>query len=503
MAELPYAAATAAPNGVHPEHPESSANPLSRRFFLAGAAATTVLAATAVAAPAAVAATAQVARTTVDPVLGGGASARGNTGSIDRAQAFLRAMTDAYPAVNPGPRLPQSYADELGLFSTAFVYDVALAICASLTGGRRTLDLARTMGDGLVYAMEHDPVYDDGRLRQGYNVGPYTFYDGNPQRYGFVLPDKTANIGWQFGFLGTAVGDMAWPGIALVQLYQRTRDQTYLRAATRIGDWILDNAVSPGALGGFRLGVNGADQPIANVSTEHNIDCVSFFGQLNRAAGNRRWREAVRTARGFVDRVWSEQGGFFYTGSNDGNTINPVPLPLDPQTWSWLALRERKYAPALEWAGSALSVTDDSTAPHTQVPPGLMVSGVSFSSTSKTSTASYNGLQVNQRGVWLEGTAQLATSLADRKNRGDAARSAELLRQVGIAQDSLGFGTAPGTPQHVGGAPLTDRGGVVAASSPIDSGFGFGYFRAQHVGATSWFLMAAAGANPLQYGKLS
>ena len=192
---------------------------------------------------------------------GGGTT---DTGSTGRAQAFLRAMTDAYPAVNPGPRLPQSYADELGLFSTAFVYDVALAVCASLTGGRRSLDLARTMGDGLVYALEHDPVYSDGRLRQGYNVGPYTFYDGNPQPYGFVLPDGSANIGWQFGFLGTAVGDMAWPGIALVQLYQRTRDRALPaggRPDRRPGS--LTNAVSPGSLGGFRLGVNGANEPIA------------------------------------------------------------------------------------------------------------------------------------------------------------------------------------------------------------------------------------------------
>jgi hypothetical protein len=478
---------------------EQPANPLSRRLFLAGMTATAALSATAAGGSAASAAPAQDPSQATGAGRGGGTT---DTGSTGRALAFLRAMTDAYPAANPGPRLPQSYADELGLFSTAFVYDVALAVCASLTGGPRSLDLARTMGDGLVYALEHDPVYSDGRLRQGYNVGPYTFYDGNPQPYGFVLPDGTANIGWQFGFLGTAVGDMAWPGIALVQLYQRTRDRTYLRAATRIGDWILTNAVSPGSLGGFRLGVDGANEPIPNVSTEHNIDCVSFFGQLNRASGDRRWRDAVRRARGFVDRMWSQQDGFFYTGSNDGNTVNPDPLPLDPQTWSWLALRERKYGRALEWAGSALAVTDDSTAPNTQVPPGVSVSGVTFSSTSKTSTASYNGLQVNQRGVWLEGTAQLATSLADRKDRGDAARSSALLRQVRIAQESLGFGTAPDLPQHVGGKEL-ERGGIVAASSVIDSGFGFGYFRAQHVGATSWFLMAAAGANPMQYGKLS
>jgi len=37
---------------------------------------------------------------------------------------------------------------------------------------------------------------------------------------------------------------------------------------------------------------------------------------------------------------------------------------------------------------------------------------------------------------------------------------------------------------------------VVAASSAFDTGFGFGYFQNQHVGATSWFIMAALGANP-------
>lgn len=59
-----------------------------------------------------------------------------------------------------------------------------------------------------------------------------------------------------------------------------------------------------------------------------------------------------------------------------------------------------------------------------------------------------------------------------------------------------------GAGQTMGGAALPDRGGVVAASSLLDSGFGFGYFQVQHVGATSWYVMAAARANPLQPGRL-
>ena len=480
--------------GVTSDPTPDTAAGLSRRVFLAGVSASVVFGSAVLRAPEA-----------------SGAGPRDDTdwdagarhiGSTRRAQAFLRAMTDAYPAANPGPRIPQSYADELGLFSTAFIYDVALALCAALAGGRRTRGLATTIGDGIVYALDHDPQYSDGRLRQAYNVGPYVFYDGNPQPYGFIRPDGTANVGSQFGFLGTAVGDMAWPGIALVQLYRETRQRRYLDAAVRIGTWITTNAVSPGSLGGFRFGVSAANTPIPNVSTEHNIDCTSFFGQLYRATRDRRWLGAVTRARGFVDRMWSDAGGFFYTGSNDGETINPNPLPLDPQTWSWLALRDRRYARALEWASSTLAVTDQASVPNSQVPAGVTVSGVTFSTASLTSTASYNQIPVNQQGVWLEGTAQLATSFADRGGRQDRARAGALLRQIRIAQRELGFGTTPGTPQHVGGQPLAEGGGVVAASSLIDSGFGFGYFRVQHVGATSWYLMAAARTNPMQYGGL-
>ncbi len=93
----------------------------------------------------------------------------------------------------------------------------------------------------------------------------------------------------------------------------------------------------------------------------------------------------------------------------------------------------------------------------------------------------------------MEGTAQLAVGAGSTAAVAGTEPAAEaLLQQVRIAQRRLGFGTTPGTPQHVGGAPLEPGGGVVAASSLIDTGFGFGYFRVQHVGATSWYLMAAA-----------
>lgn len=422
------------------------------------------------------------------------ASAHSSRPGRDRGLVgFLAEMTDAYPDLTDQPRLPQSYADELGLFSTAFVYDSAVATCAALAAGRTSL--ARTIGDGLVYAQTHDPGFDDGRLRQAYNVGPYVFYDGSPQDYGLVLPDGTANIGWQFGFLGTAVGDMAWPGIALAQLYARTGRRAYRDAAMRIGEWILDRAVNEGSLGGFRFGVNGADEPVLAVSTEHNIDCIAFFTLLDRLGCRGDWDEAADRARAFVQQMWEPDLGCFYTGSDDGSTINVDPLPLDPQTWGWLAMRERRYARALDWAASTLATTDTPESPNSQLPAGVRISGVTFSDASLVSTASYNGIPVNPDGVWLEGSAQLATALLDRGRWGDRLDAARLLAQVERARRNLGVG------QHAGGTEIASRG-IVAASSLLDTGFGFGYFQVQHVGATGWTVLAQQRANPMRWRGL-
>jgi hypothetical protein len=40
---------------------------------------------------------------------------------------------------------------------------------------------------------------------------------------------------------------------------------------------------------------------------------------------------------------------------------------------------------------------------------------------------------------------------------------------------------------------------VVAASSPLHTGFGFGYYPNLHLGATSWLVFAGTGVNPYRF----
>ncbi|MFI1359659.1 Tat pathway signal sequence domain protein [Streptomyces sp. NPDC020898] len=424
-----------------------------------------------------------------------------------RGHTFLAAAMDAYPD-HGTLSLTQSYADQANLFSTAFTYDNALAILAHLAV--RTEDgetRAVALGDALLYAQANDPAYDDGRLRQAYNVGPYVFFDGVAQPDGFVRADGTANVGTQFGFTGTAVGDMAWAGIALSALARRTGKRRFLDGAVRIGTWIEVNGGTDQPLGGYKFGVDGANVKLPFSSTEHNTDLVCLFGRLAKLTGDPVWRERRARARAFVEKMWEPaagtgagagtgSGGFFYTGTNDGVTVNKFPIPEDTQTWTHLALDSRRYSGSLDWAGAELAVLDRSDRTNSTVPAGQSYEGATFSSASLVANEDAPIAEFqprpNRNGVWFEGTAHLALALRDRAGRGDEARAHRLIASIERAQELLGTG------QTVGGRALPERAGVVSATSPLDTGFGFGYYPYRHAGATAWYLLAATRTNPLR-----
>ena len=81
--------------------------------------------------------------------------------SQQNAYLFLDTMMDAY-AQGSTTRLSQSYSDEIGLESTAFVYDNAVEIIARLLrGSGGNLDRAKVLGNGLLYAQQTDSAYID------------------------------------------------------------------------------------------------------------------------------------------------------------------------------------------------------------------------------------------------------------------------------------------------------------------------------------------------------
>ncbi|SDT41065.1 hypothetical protein SAMN04488543_4226 [Friedmanniella luteola] len=407
-----------------------------------------------------------------------------HAGSVRSALAFLGGVTDAYRTT--GPRLAQSYQDASGLTDIAFVYDNALTVIALLAGG--DVKHARAIGDALLYAQANDETLTDRRLRQAYHADTFVVGDGTR---------TWAHSGYEFGLVGTAVGDMAWSGIALAHLAHRTGVKAYLDGTVAIGRWIQQNTYSTTGLGGYTFGETAGLE--GHKSSEHNIDLTAYFRLLARLTGDTVWRDRADHAWAFVERVWNADDGFFWTGSDDGATVNTkaTQLPLDVQTWSWLAVRDRRHAEALDWARTNLASTDTPLRANSALTGRQTAHGVVFASGSLVTDtgARIGGQDYNPKpddgAVWFEGTGQLAIALRDRSAAGDADRAEDLLEQLRWAQNRLGQGQTFGTKRV--------EGGIVAASSPMDTGFGFGYYPNLHIAATSWYVFAATTTNPYRF----
>jgi hypothetical protein len=436
---------------------------------------------------------------------------------VARAYTYLNTVQDAYFKGNE-PRLLQSYNNESGLMTTAFVYDNALAIFAYLANpSRENVRRARLIGDAFLFIQNNDEKYTDGRVRQAYAAGPMQFYGGGAYFPGIKRDDGKAAFLWPFGFGGSATGDIAWTSLALAELYAQTRVKKYLDGAVALAEWIAERP-SPYTFGGYHGGIqNDGETAQRWTSTEHNIDVYGLFTILAKLTHNRRWTHRADVARDFVHKMWDRQGRFFWTGTlgglpgEDPNLINKGNIPEDVQTWAMLSLRERRYDSAADWVIDNLSNTDR-PGPGSQIPAGVTVSGVTFSDQAKKLTGTVSGGDVpnNRNAVWLEGNAHLAAALLYRDNHGDTRLAKKLLHQAVVAQEKIGAGQTVGLtadPDHgklsnpgeggsFTGTVLPARSGIVATTSAFDTGFAFSYFQRQHVGATSWFLMAALGTNP-------
>lgn len=400
--------------------------------------------------------------------------------ALDRAYRFQDIMMDLY-AGGSTLRLSQSYSDQSGLLSTAFVYDNALTIIAYL---RRPGGIARAklLGDSLLYAQQHDP-FNDGRLRQAYFVNP------------FIQSDGSVHLAeYPFYFTGSAVGDLAWSGLALAHLFAHTGQHKYLDGAIGLADWIYKHTYDTRGAGGYNFGVDGGQNPLLYKSTEHNIDTYAFFRMLVRLTHNEVWEQRAGHALKFIQAMWNSQGGHFWTGSQaDGVSINYSPIPEDVQTWSYLALRDHKYATSIDWVVTHLTTVDTPGAPNTTLTAGQSITGVTFSDVSLAFppvNAPGYGPALDPDAVWFEGTSHLVTALFYREAKGDKAIALSYLGNIQQAQVTLGRG------QTSNGVALPEGTGIVASSSPLNTGYSFGYYPNLHIGATAWFCMAGLRLNP-------
>ena len=422
--------------------------------------------------------------------------------SVNNAVSFAYRMMDAY-ASGSTVRLSQSYSDG-GLQATGFTYDNAVLIHALLASeDPDNLPRAEVLGRGLLHAQATNFPIADGRFAQAYFVNA-------PDKSGAYISPAA----YPFYFYSSAVGDQAWAGMALAQLYARTKNRSYLAGALKVGNWIVRNAYSTKGSGGYSFGttINPSNQSVPSTngkSTEHNIDTYAFFTMLKKltddgdAENGRTWGSLAEHAIVFLRSMFNPNGPYFFTGTlGDQISINYYPVPEDCQTWSFMSLEGSNidlptHKNTIDWALSHLKATDRASAPHSQVPAGETFSGLVFD------TASLNTTSDDPDAVWLEGTAHAAAALAARILQGrdgfamlisDVQKALELLQDCQHAQQLLGAG------QTVNGKPIPAGTGLVAATSTMDTGFGYTYGNALHIGATGWFLLAGYAGNPFRLG---
>ena len=422
-------------------------------------------------------------------------------GSIDKALDFQNTMMDAY-ATGSTVRLTQSYADQSGLESTAFTYDNAVSIHAYLLNGSRdSLARAEVLGQGLIYAQATNFPFNDGRFAQAY------FVNTASSSGAFITP-----AAFPFFFYTSAVGDQSWAGMALAQLYRRTRNSSYLTAALNVANWIVTNTFNTLGPGGYSFGtnINQYNQSVPSPngkSTEHNIDTYAFFTMLDElthhgsASNGMSWKALAAHALSFVIAMYNATDGYFYTGTlGDQITINTYPVPEDCQTWSYLALLDNQYKQTLDWAIANLQATDTAASRDSSLTGSETFTGLVFD------TASLNTPTYDPNAVWLEGTshtiaALIARTIASRESLRDRIQDLQtalkFVNTCETAQAELGAG------QTVNGATIPLGEGLVASTSVMDTGFGYTYGPSKHIGATGWYLIATRGGNPFQLGYAS
>jgi hypothetical protein len=310
---------------------------------------------------------------------------------------------------------------------------------------------ARRIGDAFLLALDNDRTFKDGRVRNAYRAGPV--------REGPVLLpgwwDASANHWAEDRYQdGTATGNVAWVGLALMTLHEAIAEPRYRAGARRLADWVQANAAD-GSAAGFTGGRDGFDPEQTALtwkSTEHNLDIVALGTWLNEPTTV----AMAASARTFVDAAFDGEAGCFRMGTNpDGRMRGLDAVALDTQLWPLLGVID----PPAAWR-RALACAQD----RLGVPGGF----------------DFND---DRDGLWVEGTAQAALTYAV---AGEPRRASTLLAAATAERAPSGWLYATREPEVTTGLQI----------GPTSTEADFLYYRRPHLGATAWAALAAQGWNP-------
>lgn len=357
---------------------------------------------------------------------------------------------------------------DLVLRNLAFTYDNALVLLAFLAeGSSDSLRRARLIGDAFVYAAENDRFFDDGRVRTAYAAGDIRLPPGwMPNgRLGTVPVSGFFSENRQEFFEveqeAVDVGNNSWTMIALLALFERTKDQRYLEAGRRVGEFIATFRNESGSFQGFFGRILDPESSELDrldfASVEHNLDVAAAFRTMAALTSEEPWRSGSLHAAQFVEAMWEEERGCYLAGTANPELRNQEvgQLPLDVQPWAVLAIP---------------SVRDT----H----PTVLECAERFHRTDHHGFSGYD-FNDDRDGVWFEGTAHMATAYAF---MGEFSRARELRAELRTAQATPPFG---------------DRGGNSAAChDELSTGFGFTFFQRLHIAATAWHVFAQLGFDP-------
>jgi hypothetical protein len=352
-----------------------------------------------------------------------------------------------------------STSEDKYMKNVAFMYDNALVMLAFMArGSNEDWRRAKILGDSFIYCQKHDRYFNDGRLRNAYQAGDIADYQGKTRLPGF-WNDSEQKWFEDKGSVGSSTGNMAWVMIALLCYYETTGNTAYLESAEHLGDWIYNNTYDTRYYGGYTGGCEGWGANQTNLSwksTVHNLDVYVAFMKLYSATNDSVWQSRATHAKKFVMSMWNEDGGHFWTGTKDNETLNKDVLPADVNSCGIMVLGN-EYDAGAKWVEDNCKVT--------LCPEGCGFKGFDFND--------------DKDGVWFEGTAHMciAYQIINETNKSDY-----YISEIRKAQTSANNNNGKGI--------------VAACHDGVSTGFDWVYNNRLHIGATSWYIFAEREYNP-------